>query len=203
VSGAIPYLIIDFETSGLNTAKALVLEVACLALNDQLEEVSSISHVIDPRSIEELSDENMEAEAMNLHANNGLLDDIKSGKGLPMDVVRGNVIRWCSSIGINVDGRYEAIMGGSNPEFDRAFLRRFIPEVSSFLHYRCLDVATLRCMAGIVLGTTSDVLKATLWPVKQGPTTHRALVDCRNSAAELRAYRDMMTVGKGCMGVMA
>lgn len=197
---SVPYLIIDVETTGLDTERALLMEIAILALDENLNEVGCINYVIDPRTIEPFNEHNIEAGAMNLHAGNGLLKEIADGQCLPMEVVRGNVLRWCAQMGIDVEKKWQAIMAGSNPAFDRAFIRRFLPEVSLFLHYRMIDVSTMRTMAGIVLGHNSDYLKGLLWPVKQGPTTHRALTDCRNSLAELRAYRNMMESGKQVIG---
>lgn len=193
-----PYVICDVETTGLNRERCLLLEVACVAVDERLNEVGSINYVIDPRSIEPLTEFNIEAEAMNLHTHNGLLDEIAQGKCVSVEVARGALIRWYAQMGINVEGKFACMMAGSNPEFDRAFFRRFFPEISHCMHYRMIDVSTLRTMVSIVTGQDSAYWKATLHPHK-GKDVHRALTDCRNSLAELVAYARVMDAGKSML----
>ncbi len=80
----------------------------------------------------------------------------------------------------------KAPLAGSSVYVDRGFLARYLPEVDSYLHYRLVDVSTLKELARRWYPRT--YFNA---PTKTG--NHRALADIRESIAELRFYRQTLT----------
>ena len=72
---------------------------------------------------------------------------------------------------------------GNSIGTDRRFLAAYLPEIENYLHYRSVDVSTIKELAR---RWAPDVVDGA--PRKE--TTHRALDDIRESVAELRWYRD-------------
>ena len=78
-----------------------------------------------------------------------------------------------------------APLAGNSVHADRTFLRRFMPRLEQYVHYRNVDVSTVKELAR---RWYPDVAAAT--PVKTG--NHRALADLHDSIAELRFYREQL-----------
>lgn len=76
-------------------------------------------------------------------------------------------------------------MAGSSIHFDRAFIWLQMPHLQKFLHYRQVDVSTLKTL---IAAWMPDHPAANYQPQK----THRALDDLRDSVRELRHYRDLV-----------
>ncbi len=74
---------------------------------------------------------------------------------------------------------------GNSIGTDRRFLAAYLPEIEEFLHYRSVDVSSLKELAR---RWYPEVLTQRGW--KQG--SHRALDDIRESVAELRLYRELI-----------
>jgi oligoribonuclease len=81
----------------------------------------------------------------------------------------------------------KAQLAGSSVYVDRGFLSRDMPELDAWLHYRLIDVSSLK---ELVRRWYPRVYFAS--PQKRG--NHRALADTRESIAELRYYRDAVLV---------
>ncbi|KAJ2340341.1 hypothetical protein GGF43_006434 [Coemansia sp. RSA 2618] len=75
-----------------------------------------------------------------------------------------------------------AVLAGNSVHADRAFLSRLMPELTAFLHYRIVDVSSVKELAR---RWSPHVLAAA--PAKK--ETHRALDDILESIAELRYYK--------------
>lgn len=183
------HVIIDLETTGLARDKCVPLEVACVVVDAQLQPVASYTAVINHAHTHyaELPAEAFEEGAMKLHQGTGLFAEVAGGK--PLEVVEGELIHFLASAGVDVEKQWDAVSIGNNPDFDRAFLKRFFPHVESRFHYRSVDVSTLREIASLRAGLTADRLKRAVAEVAKEPgTKHRALADCMFCLAELQAY---------------
>lgn len=81
-------------------------------------------------------------------------------------------------------GSGPALLAGSSVHADRAFIDKDLPQTASLLHYRILDVSSIKELA------------RRWYPNVRGPrkedSSHRALSDIKDSIAELRHYRKML-----------
>ncbi|KAI8921168.1 ribonuclease H-like domain-containing protein [Powellomyces hirtus] len=83
----------------------------------------------------------------------------------------------------HVPGGRVAPLGGNSVHVDKMFLQKEMPKLVDFLHYRIIDVSTIKeCVRRWLPRVAGDV------PPKTG--AHRALEDIRESIAELKYYRE-------------
>ena len=111
-----------------------------------------------------------------MHTDNGLLDKIRSSDNSLRDVERKMLdilYRWTKP--------GEGVLAGNSIHQDRRFLQKYFPVVDGYLHYRMVDVSTIKELSRRWYG--SDVLYA------KAQSDHTALSDVRASIAELGHYR--------------
>ena len=117
-----------------------------------------------------------------MHTNSGLLAELEQGISMAdaeaqvLDYVR----EWVTEPG-------KAVLGGNTVGTDRGFLARDMPELESYLHYRIIDVSSIKELARRWYARAYFAA-----PRKAGG--HRALADIRESIAELRYYREAVFV---------
>jgi oligoribonuclease len=117
-----------------------------------------------------------------MHTASGLLDELPSGIGvneaaeLVLDYVRGHV----------KEPRKVPLCGNSIAT-DRWFIARDMPELDAYLHYRMVDVSSIKELARRWFPRAYFAS-----PAKHGG--HRALADIRESVQELRYYREVVFV---------
>ena len=115
----------------------------------------------------------------NMHESTGLLTRVRAST---TDLVAAEkqllerVAGWCS---------YPAILCGNTIGQDRKFLEKHMPGLHGYLHYRSLDVTSLKLLAGLWFGPDAVFMKP-----EAG--THDALVDINRSIAELSHYRNTL-----------
>ena len=115
---------------------------------------------------------------MRMHTESGLLDDIPDG--IPLAEAGDAVLAYVRG---HVAEAGRAPLAGSSVYVDRGFLARYLPDLDAHLHYRLIDVSTIKELAR--RWYPRSYFNA---PTKSGG--HRALADIRESIAELRYYRD-------------
>jgi len=172
---------IDLEMTGLDPARDEIVEIAAIVTDAELTELDTgISLVVRPPDLAILA--TMDDVVMRMHTESGLLDDIPGGVPLAdagvavLAYVRGHVAEA---------GR--APLAGSSVYVDRGFLARYLPDLDAHLHYRLIDVSTIKELAR--RWYPRSYYNA---PTKSGG--HRALADIRESIAELRYYRSTVLV---------
>ncbi len=172
---------IDCEMTGLDLAKDQLVEVAVIVTEADLTELDSgISIIIRPDDLSVL--EGMDPVVVDMHTSSGLLDVIPDGVSLAD--AEEQVLAYVRQ---HVPEPRKAPLAGSSVYVDRGFLTRDMPELDAHLHYRLIDVSSIKEIAR-------------RWyprayfnsPEKKG--NHRALGDIRESIAELRYYRDAVFV---------
>lgn len=184
-------VIVDVETTGLVRERAHLLEVACIVLTDQLQEVGRFSRVLlDVKGVPG-DDPSLEEGAMKMHERTGLIDDIVNNRGTSIEVATGDMIRMLAAAGCNVEptiGKFsgDLIMIGNNPDFDRMFLLRCMPHIGQLFHYRTINVSSLREVFARAAGLTVDRLKMAISEKKD--SQHRAMADCENTMREFTRY---------------
>ena len=168
---------IDIEMSGLDPDKDVVLEVAAIITNAQLETVAEAPVLVvhQPDSVLD----NMDDWNRKTHGKSGLTQRVKDSKLNEAEVAD----RMVAFISQYVPQNASPLCGNSVHQ-DRRFMVRHLPKFEAWFHYRNLDVSTLKELAR----RWKPELLAGL--VKHGK--HEALADIQESIDELRYYRQHM-----------
>lgn len=171
---------IDCEMTGLNLETDALIEVAVLITDAELNVLDEgISVVIKP---DEAALEQMDDFVRDMHIASGLLPELVGGMG--MDEAQKLVLEYITA---RVPEPKKALLGGNSVGMDKNFLARDMPAVIDHLHYRVIDVSTIKELAR--RWYTKAHYNA---PVKTG--NHRALGDIQDSIDELKYYRGTIMV---------
>ena len=167
---------IDCEMTGLDIVADALVEVAALVTDYDLEVLGDGVDVIvkpPPASLEQM-DEYVRA----MHTSSGLLERLADGVSLAE--AEDQVLTYVRE---HVSEPRKAPLAGNSVGTDRAFLARDMHELESFLHYRIVDVSSIKELAKRWYPKAYYAA-----PAKAGG--HRALADIRESIEELRYYRE-------------
>jgi oligoribonuclease len=170
---------IDLEMTGLDTVRHTIVEIAVLVTDSELELVDEGIDVIVHASPEELA--KMDDFVRNMHTKSGLLPAIEAST-ISLADAGAQVLAYLES---QLPGPGTTPLCGNSIGVDRRFLDRYLPEVDQYLHYRSVDVSSLK---ELCRRWYPSVYKKR--PDKK--ETHRALDDIRESIEELRFYRSTM-----------
>jgi oligoribonuclease len=171
---------IDCEMTGLSLTADALIEVAALVTDFELNQLGDgVDLVIRPPSA---ALEQMDDFVRDMHTSSGLLDELAAGITMAEaeEQVLAYVREWVPEAG-------KAPLGGNTVATDRGFLARDMPELESHLHYRIIDVSSIK-----ELSRRWYPRAYFSSPKKAGG--HRALADIRESIAELRYYREAVFV---------
>ncbi|MFN0026247.1 MAG: oligoribonuclease [Acidimicrobiales bacterium] len=166
----------DLEMTGLDPDTDLIVEIATLITDDELNLVAE-----GPDLVIHVSDEALAAMGpvvTKMHATSGLTERIRAST-VTLEQAGNETLAFLRQ---HIGEARSVPLCGNSIGTDRRFLARHLPDIENFLHYRSVDVSTLKELARRwypqVLATAPD--KA---------TAHRALDDIRESLDELRFYR--------------
>ncbi|MBI1352117.1 MAG: oligoribonuclease [Actinomycetales bacterium] len=172
---------IDCEMTGLDPVKDDIVEIACIVTDGELNELDEgIALVVKPQTDTALNE--MDDVVVAMHTASGLLEEIPNG--ITLADAENQVLDYVKA---HVPEARKAPLAGSSVYVDRGFLAVHMPALDSHLHYRLVDVSSIK---ELVRRWYPRVYFAT--PEKNG--NHRALGDIRESIAELRYYRDAVFV---------
>jgi oligoribonuclease len=166
----------DLEMTGLDPARNVIVEIATLVTDDDLEIVDEGPDLVVHQPAEAL--DAMEDVVREMHTRSGLLEAI-SASTLSLDEAGRQTLDFIKR---HVPTPRTVPLCGNSIGTDRRFLAAYLPDIEDYLHYRSVDVSTLKELA---LRWNPDVLEAA--PKKA--SSHRALDDIRESVEELRYYR--------------
>ena len=164
----------DLEMTGLDPEINVIIEIATVVTTASLDVVAegpSLAITQPKESMDLMDDWNQEH-----HSASGLIDRIASD-GVSEAEAEAMTLDFVSS---HVD-LGEAPLCGNSIWQDRRFLARYMPSLESYLHYRIIDVSTVKELAERWAPAVLDEV------VKKG--NHRALDDVLESIDELRHYR--------------
>jgi oligoribonuclease len=168
---------IDLEMTGLDTGRHTIVEIAVLVTNSELELIDDdgidlIVHA-GPAALAE-----MDEYVRKMHTKSGLLPAMEASK-LTLAEAGDRVLEYLAD---HLPGPNTAPLCGNSIGVDRRFLDRYLTEVDQYLHYRSIDVSSIK---ELCRRWYPDAYKKR--PDKA--ETHRALDDIRESIEELRWYR--------------
>lgn len=166
---------IDCEMTGLIPEKDVLIEVAALVTDSELNVLGEGVDVVIRAEPEALR--GMEKVVREMHTASGLLDELD--QGVSLEEAERRVLEYVTAW--TPEAR-KAPLAGNSVHADKAFLRLGMPTLMEHLHYRIVDVSTIKELAS---RWYPEAKKAA--PEKTG--NHRALGDIRDSIEELRHYR--------------
>ncbi len=168
----------DLEMTGLDESRHVIVEIATLVTDDDLNIIAEGPNLVIHQPDEVLAE--MDDFVTNMHTVSGLLEKIKSSTISESDAMQQtlNFIKEHSPEPNKIP------LCGNSIRTDRTFLAKYMPEIENWLHYRCVDVSTIK---ELVKRWNPGLEHAR--PKSEG-ITHRAMDDIRDSVAELKFYRD-------------
>ena len=173
---------IDCEMTGLDLRADALIEVAALVTDFELNQLGDgVDVVVRPP---EAAVEQMDDFVRTMHTSSGLIDELDSGTTL--HEAQALVLDYVRSF---VSEPRKAPLGGNTVATDRGFLARDMTQLEAYLHYRIIDVSSIKELAR--RWYPRAYFNA---PKKSGG--HRALADIRESIAELRYYREAVFVAQ-------
>lgn len=172
---------IDCEMTGLELGSDLLIEVAALVTDAELNVLGAGIDIVIGATAEQL--ERMPEVVRQMHAGSGLTEQVLAST-VTLEQAEEQVLAFLRSQGIEPR---KAPLCGNSIATDRGFLARDMTELDGFLHYRMIDVSSIKELAR-------------RWyprayfnsPKKAGG--HRALADIQESVQELRYYRSTVFV---------
>ncbi|MGQ0629604.1 MAG: oligoribonuclease [Sporichthyaceae bacterium] len=173
---------IDCEMTGLDLSRDALIEIAVLVTDSELTILGDgVEIVIRPP---DASLETMPDIVRAMHTSSGLLDALPGGVSLAEaeDAVLAYIAEWVPDPG-------KTPLAGNSVSTDRAFLARDMASLDAALHYRIVDVSSIKELARRWYPRVYYSA-----PAKTG--NHRALADIRESIAELRYYREAVFVAQ-------
>ena len=170
----------DCEMTGLDLAGDALIEVAALVTDGELNVLGEGVDVIIKPSDEAL--ERMGDFVRNMHSSSGLLEELASG--VTMGEAEEQVLAYVREF---VPEPRKAPLAGNTIGTDRAFLARDMATFEAHVHYRNVDVSSVKELARRWFPRAYYSS-----PAKSG--NHRALADVQESIEELRYYRDAVFV---------
>ena len=166
--------------TGLNVEKDCLVEIAVVVTDSELNVLDTGLDIVIKPNPEALA--NMNDFVTEMHTNSGLINEFETGHDLKRAEreVLDYIQRW-------VTNPRQAPLAGNSIGTDRMFINRYMPELDNFLHYRNIDVSSIKELSRRWYPKVYFQL-----PKKQGD--HRALADILESINELRYYRKTVFV---------
>lgn len=172
---------LDMEMTGLDAERERIIEVATILTDGQLNEIA-----VGPDLVIHQPDETLAAMDdwnKSHHGASGLVDRVKASTVSAQDAEAQTI----AFINEHVSAKERPVLAGNSIHQDRRFIRRYMPALEKRLHYRMVDVSTIK-----ELGRRWFPQLVAKQPVKK--ETHRALDDIRESIDELRYYKQHLFV---------
>lgn len=168
---------IDLEMTGLDPTRHTIVEIATLVTDDDLEIVAEGPDLVIHQSPEALAA--MDPYVVSMHTRSGLLAEIETS-AVTLEEAAATTLAFLRE---HIGEAGTVPLCGNSIGTDRRFLAAYMPEIEDFLHYRSVDVSTVKEL----IKRWNPTLLADAPAKAEG---HRALDDIRESVVELRYYRD-------------
>lgn len=180
----LPHLIwIDCEMTGLDLATDALVEIAVLVTDSELNVIGEGVDVVIHATQGQL--DAMNDFVKNMHTASGLITEIPSG--ISVSAAEEKILEYLQASGTEPG---KSPLAGNSVSVDRNFIARDMPKLNEYLHYRTIDVSSIKELARRWHPKTYFAS-----PAKTG--NHRALGDIQDSIAELAYYRTALFVTPG------
>jgi oligoribonuclease len=166
---------IDCEMTGLDIVADALIEVAALVTDFELNVLGDGVNVVVKPPPEAL--EQMDEVVTQMHTASGLLTELDSGRTL--QEAQAEVLEYVRT---HVPDKRKAPLAGNTVGTDRLFIARDMPELEGHLHYRVVDVSSIKELS-------RRWFPRAYYNAPEKSGNHRALADIRESIEELRYYR--------------
>jgi oligoribonuclease len=180
----------DLEMTGLDHTRDVIVEIATIVTDDELEVVAEGPDLVVHQPDDVLAA--MDPFVRDMHTKSGLLDAIRASQ-VTLEQAGAQTLAFIRQ---HVPDARSVPLCGNSIGTDRRFLAAYLPEIETYLHYRSIDVSSVK---ELVRRWYPKVRQGR--PQKQG--LHRALDDIRDSIDELRYYRTHVFVPPQAAGTIA
>jgi oligoribonuclease len=166
---------LDLEMTGLNPDVDLILEIACVITDGELNLIAQGPSMVIHHDDEALHV--MSKEVEELHAKSGLIDDVRTST-ITLQQAEEQTVNFLKQH----SQKYSLLLAGNTVWQDRSFLVRYMPHVMEYLHYRIIDVSSIKELVRRWYPQNPHI------QFKKAEN-HRALEDTLASIEELKHYR--------------
>jgi oligoribonuclease len=167
----------DLEMTGLDHTRDVIVEIATLVTDDELNIIAEGPDIVVHQPDDALSD--MDPFVVEMHTRSGLLEEVRAST-IGLDDAGAATLEFIKA---HVPEPGTVPLCGNSIGTDRRFLAKYLPDIENHLHYRSIDVSSVK-----------ELVKRWYPEVDanrdHGKGNHRALDDIRHSVAELVYYRD-------------
>lgn len=167
---------LDMEMTGINVNIQHILEIACVITDKNLQITSKNLNIVIHQPDEILN--NMNDWCLLNHKKTGLIDESRSSKITIQDAEQAMLKFLKQHVGENL-----CPLAGNSVYMDRMFLDKYMPLVSAYLHYRIIDISTIKELFSRWCSNIPQFRKESI---------HRALPDIKESIEELKYYKKYM-----------
>ena len=171
----------DLEMTGLDHTSDVIVEIATLITDDELEIIAEGPDLVVHATDEQLAA--MDPFVVDMHTRSGLLDQIKAST-ITLEEAGAATLAFIKE---HVPEDQKVPLCGNSIGTDRRFLDAYLPDVENYLHYRSIDVSSVK-----------ELVKR--WYPEanlsrpRGQGSHRALDDIRESVREMKYYRETVFI---------
>lgn len=167
----------DLEMTGLDHTSDVIVEIATLVTDDELNIVAEGPDLVVHATEEQLA--GMNSVVVDMHTKSGLLDQIRSST-ITLEEAGAATLAFIKE---HVPNARQVPLCGNSIGMDRRFLAAYLPEIEEYLHYRSIDVSTIK------------ELGRRWYPedyagLGKGSSAHRAMDDIKESVEELKYWRE-------------
>ena len=167
-----PFVWLDLEMSGLDPRRHTILEIACVVTDGDLKVLSEMQNIVIKHDQKVLQE--MDKWCTEQHYKSGLLDQVNKSE-TSLSKAEEETLRFLKKFCKDS----KSPLCGNSIWVDRLFLKKYMPKLEQFFHYRNIDVSSIKELAVRWAGLKFEKKES-----------HRALDDVYESIEELKFYRN-------------
>lgn len=163
--------------TGLDATRDVIVEIATLITDDELNIIAEGPDLVIHATDEQLA--GMEQIVVDMHAHSGLTDEIRAST-ITLEAAGAATLAFIKE---HIPEPRTVPLCGNSIGMDRRFLTAYLPEIEEYLHYRSVDVSTIKELA-------RRWYPEDMSGHQKKSSAHRAMDDIQESVSELRYWRE-------------